>query len=354
MPIELETSTAPRDPRGGTTANTGGSGVPVVRRDPVQIGGLNPLHSCDEVECRTWVTSRCPYLNRVFGYVPDAILSDEPTYKNGVNTFLVDIGLYSSNSSQTTCTIILQKCTAKNVWTTVATLSNNVYGIYYALNSIPNHATYTGYTINWGKVLDNEGAGIYRLRFDSLVRTIPGCRISEEFVLREFDCNLAHGLVRFDMQATGKIGDVVKQGRVHDLCGFILKDTIWLPGLFGIEKIKEYLEVVLEYPNGKMERERDEAIQSFTWISGYFPHELHRRMMVYFMMADRKAVSDYNRNNSNYNIQLLSIVKAGNYEPAYLDTQGVRLAKVTVEFNAGTQNLIKSLCCGEIKNPFTG
>lgn len=332
---------------------------PLIRVDPIQVVGLVPLHPCGETECRSMPEPDCCPRRLVFG--GDGILANSnvaPSYERDFNNFMIDLAIYGANSGAT-CTIVLQKCSGRATWANVATLNNGTYGVFTPLNVLTNHKTYTGYLVNWSKVLALQGAGIYRIKFSTAMRTKFGCLQSDEFDLRKFNCNIAHGTVKFEAFIKGQIGSATTQGKVFDVCGinthFISTatkgtatgyyDSVRLPGFFGYEKIKEYLEIILEYQTGLQERIRDEAIQSFTFFSNYFKKELHDRLKIYALMSDRLLVSDYNINNSDYNIRQLPIIKSGAYEPVYLDNKRRRLSKVTVEFKAGVQHIIKSLCC---------
>jgi len=55
--------------------------------------------------------------------------------------------------------------------------------------------------------------------------------------------------------------------------------------------------------------------------------------------------SDYNINNSDYNIKRKSLIRASSFEPVYFDDKWRRMAKVEVDFKRGVQSVIKSICC---------
>jgi hypothetical protein len=65
-------------------------------------------------------------------------------------------------------------------------------------------------------------------------------------------------------------------------------------------------------------------------------------------------VSDYNINNSDYNIKRKSVVKDGAYEPQYKDKMWRRLATVEVDFKEGIQTVIKTNCCEDRKGGVVG
>jgi hypothetical protein len=213
------------------------------------------------------------------------------------------------------------------------------------LASIPDHTTYAGVVLDWGIVYNQFGQGIYRLKVETIMKELQGCLVSEKFRLLAWDCLRAHGTVKFEAWVTGKIGDKYTQGKIFDLCGFYWYDSVRLRGLFGYETTPEYLEIKHEYQNGLQERIKDEALQRYEYRSGYYQKYLHDRFKIYGMMSDKLLVSDYNNNNSDYQIKRKPITKGGAYEPEYLDKQRRRLSKVTVIFEEGQQSVIKSICC---------
>jgi len=341
MSVELTITPGPRSGKGGSSTPPNGG---VGRIDPIQVIGLVPMNDCTAEECRSdW--ELCCYVNTVFGYDVEGEAIPGANYENDVNSFLASFPLSVPNPSAT-ITWTLEKCTGVSTWTSVATLNNNTLGTYSALNTITGHLMYSGFQINWGKVLDAHGVGRYRIKAVSSYGAIPSaCLVSEPFQLLAWDCDRAHGTVKFEAWMTGKIGDVNNDGKIFDLCGMNWYDSIRLPGFFGYEKTSEYLEVIQEYQTGLIARIHDEAVQSFEFISGMCPKTLHDRLKVYGLMADTLKVSDYNRNNSDYNIIQKLVVKDGSYDPEYFDKQRRRLSRVKVQFKEGIQNVIKSNCC---------
>lgn len=319
----------------------------------IQIAGLSPLTECDATECRS-IPVDCCIENLVFGnLLPSKAggLASPPaisTYENDLQTWFVDYGAAAGTLSAAV-TIYLQRLNGCD-WENAATLNNNTYGRYYALRSIASHLTYAGYTINWGLVLKYKGIGCYRLKF--VAQMLPSrpsvtdkCMASEPFKLRAWNCTMAHKTVKFECLVTGKLGDINRDGKYFDLCGMTLYDSLRTWGFFGNEKTPEYSQVITEYPNGQQVLIRDEAIQIFEFKSRLLPKFTHDRLKVYFMMADTRLISDYNRNNSDYAIKAKPIIGASGWEPEYKDKLWNRTATVTVKFKEAVQGVIKSLCC---------
>ena len=343
--IELMSTGTTRPTTAAGVSNTGTviDVVPRINIPPIQLPGFAPLYDCDANECRQPNDQTCCHVNNVFGNLINGEAVRTSTYENDWNTFGVDLKLFTQNPDHATATWVLQKCSGSDVWTTVSTLNNNTYGNFYALNSIPLHHSYTIYYLNWGKVLKIKGEGTYRIKVSNAMRSITGCRISDSFFLRQFNCLIADGTVKFESLNTGKIGSHYGRGKIFDLCGINYFDSIRLRGEFGKETVPEYLQKIDEFQNGDQNLYSDEAIQKYEFQSKLWPKEYHDRLKIYFMMANTRLVSDYNRFNPDYTIKQFSIIKDAGYEPKYFTKNRNQTVKIT--FKAGTQNIIKSLCC---------
>jgi hypothetical protein len=121
-------------------------------------------------------------------------------------------------------------------WTPIVTLNNNSYGtIFQSLknNNIDIDITTStassvdacadlnlqGYIISWNKVFQTFGEGLYRFTIRSVKLAKQYCLNSTPFCLREWDCNIVDGSVKFESDYMGgKIGSVTKQGEEFQLC----------------------------------------------------------------------------------------------------------------------------------------
>jgi len=326
---------------------SGGTGVYFVNLHPVQVTGFIPLSPCTSTECRT----EDEWKNPVFGNLQSGQGINTPTYENDVNGWLLDYQLWSANpNDQPTVTVNLEELIS-GVWTTVGTAPIN-FITTNSFGTIAGHKSYYYFSINWGKVIQFEGNGIYRVKVTSTFGLIISCLATPCFHALLWDCQRAKGTVKWENRLTGKIGDKRSDYVVYDLCKMWLYDSVRVKGWFGYEKVSEYREVMQEWgkpKHGKIERVRDEAIQRYEYLSNYLPKYLHERFAIYGMMADELRVSDYNIHNSDFNLKRMVVVKDGSFEPEYLDNKGQRLSKVKVFFKRGVQSIIKSICCEVIK-----
>lgn len=422
-----------------------------------QIMGLVPLLPCGYQDCRDTQSEAC-FLLPVFGVPPTTTKYLGSTYQNDCNTFTVN----ASNSAQ----FIIEK--EQNgwfaprgplKWSTVETITNNNFGLYYPAVTTGLGNVYSVFTVNWGLVLAAHGPGIYRISANScintyspaqlsiidsgiptratgtitigawstnvgyagtitqdvnylagiingsptttatttgsqlnltgpkgtivifkginnltgqpftltwklagggvLISTVCSCQgQSIPFLLRAWNCDQAHGTTKFECWNTGTIGDEENDGVLFDLCNITIYDSIRVKGFFG-NKSFEYDAETYQWgvnnsvPFGTTQDSRDKATKLYKWFSNYLPMWAHNGIATYFMMADTKCVSDYNHNNSDYNLMQRKVVKKSGYKPEYLDEKTFdaglryhnRTSKVEMEMAVGIQSIIKSIAC---------
>ena len=327
----------------------GGIGIPITIKNPLQILGLTPLFPCTSDECRELDPNLPP--NIVFGNIIGGTPESMPSYKNDFTPLLIDLSLYNANPNATSLSFLLQKLVTNanvDVWNTVATLNNNALGIFYGINTILGHNTYAGYALNWAEVLDNHGAGIYRIKITTAFKAGTGCLQTDCFLLRQFNCDLATGTVKYETWSTGQKGDPYTDYFLHDVCGINWYDSFRYRGFFGDRGAPEYKEIRTEWGNpkhGYMEHVRDETLLQYKWESNYMAQPYHDRAEVFLMMANEIRVSDYNISNSDYNIKRILVIKDGNYVPVNHDDKWRRISKVTTNFKRGVQGIISTICC---------
>lgn len=323
-------------------------GAAFTSKTTQKVGAI-PMFYEDESDARENLVA-CEYINPVFGKVGETA----PSYENDFSSFLIEYSVYmsmntSKNKIKTPPNVVfsLQKMSG-SVWATVATLSNDAYGRRYPLGSIAGHHSYVGYSLNWGVVLANHGAGCYRVRITETQKPANQVGfISESFALLAYSAERARSTVKFEYWLSGKIGDVRTDYGIHNLDGMWWYDSIRIKGKFGNESVAEYREVFMEWGSpyqGKMDRVKDEAVQQFELQTHPLPKYIHERLSIYAMMSNSLLVSDYNVFNSDYGIKRLAVIKDGAYEPEYYDDRRRRLSSASVKFKRAVQGVIKTNC----------
>jgi hypothetical protein len=331
-----------------------------VIQAPVQIIGFVPLVCPDQdprlpafskCDCREWTNDDC-YINPVF-----ASTSDGDRNKNDHSFYYMEFPFFYqyqwSNASASQMSLEEWDGTQ---WILTTNLSDNTYGLFYDFGDlcIPN---WKGYEIDWRTVIIAFGEGLYRFKITFTMFTLSGTLVSEPYCLKEWSCAGTDVTVRW--QGTfvgGRIGSITDDQRVFELCCLgngiagqpqkitpvTLSDEIRVYAFFGKEKT-EYERINVEYQNGEVIQVRNEAIQKFEYESALQPKWVHDRLKAYGMMADELYVTDYNWNNSDYDIDKKRVVCDGSYEPEY--NENTRYSNVRVQLKEGFQNVIRDKCC---------
>lgn len=340
-----------------------GSGVTGTRGDPVygglprtyvggciQLVGFVPTDEpCEPnaYECRTFYEC-CDQL-LVFGQIVAGGAPFTPDfYKQDVNSFLYYFPGYYTYGP-TSCVFWLYKknpATGNFVYQTQ--LNNNDYGTYYPFgvkpgvvsNTVTNACT--GFAINWSLVLTTFGEGEYQFNVHGISEQGAFCKNSKPFCVRIFNCELAHRTMKLETKIGYNIGSATNPTMLLDLCGFNWYDSIRLKGFFGYPKGK-FTKTSTELFTGEIVDTRVERIRTWQMITGWLPRWMHERIEVYGLMADETYASDYNKNNSDWNIKRRRVRVSSDYPPKY--TIGSRKSKVTVDFEDAIQNTVKNKCC---------
>jgi hypothetical protein len=247
-------------------------------------------------------------------------------------------------------------------WSELAVLNTSDYGVPYNNNFFNQgdeiyctNLNYQGYKLDWSKIYTLFGENLYRFR----VADINGnyCLASPPFCLKKYDCLTADGTVKFETEYTGgTFGSTSQQGVTWKFCcinnesktkiftvPINWKDSIRFYGFFGREQY-EHQRDQIKYATGEIKKVRDELIKTFDLRTDRVPLWLHQRFAAYGMMANKLFVSDYNRNNANYDYRHFYIVADSGYGIDHKNYS--RYSKVTdVKFKEGQQLIFKDNCC---------
>jgi hypothetical protein len=331
-----------------------------------QIVGLVPVFPCTSVECREgkYAADQIPddtmYQLPVFAQNPLPAGPLDP-YFNDFNSFLFDFP--NANTLGTGHTFYLDKL-INGVWTQEAILNDNTYGTYYGLNSLCSAVNWQGYNISWQKVLALLGTGAYRFRMNSTNWGIgeskyTQCWASPGFCLAVWDCRAVDRTTKWEVTYNGgKIGSIDKTGCGGNSWTFccnvvtsqqqikfapiVWNDSIRFESFFGKEQ-NDYEMKNIKFQTGFVNRIRTEEILKFTMDTGQLPFWIHQRFKSYGMLADTIKVSDYNINNTDYNLNRFCVVPDGSYN---IDYKGyTRYPKAHMSFKSQIQFIMRNRCC---------
>lgn len=330
-------------------------------------GGNSDSNACLNCDCRQGEYLADSIADDRYFVLPvfaDSTCTD--SYHNDVNSWIFQYpGTYNPIQNHD---FKLQKL-INGVWTDIALLNNTNYGTpLYTGNICSNN--YGGYQISWSLVLSQLGEGTYRFTVNgSYNENTPYCFFSPPFCLKQFDCNLTDGTVKFETSSCGgNFGSVTDQGVSWSVCcspinGYIVNntctstplssgqsgplpytDSIRFAGYFGRETA-DYNEDFIKMATGYIQKVRQEAVKSFTLSTDLLPFWFHQRFYSYGLMADNCYVSDYNMNNPNYNIKHFAVKRNASYTIKY-DNNSLRMKKVLdMKFVEQIQFTYRDQCC---------
>lgn len=335
---------------------------------PFQVVGLVPLvcpdadprcPSFSKCDCREWTDDEY-YINPVF-----ASTTDTDLLKNDHSMFLLEYPFFYlyqwSNPSLSQFSLEEWDGTQ---WITTTNLDTNAYGTYYDFTSICIE-NWKGFNIDWRLVINAFGEGFYRFKAAYTVGGNSAYLVSEPYCLKEWSCEGTDVTVRWETEISGgRIGSITNDQQLFVFCCFTAVkggativtpvswwDQIRVYAFFGRETT-EYEKVQVEYANGEIVQVRNEAIQKFQYESALQPKWIHDRLKAYGIMADKLWVTDYNWNNSDYEIDKRMVVCDGGYAPEY--NENTRMSNVKVDFKEGFQNVIRDRCCDiPVRAPIT-
>ncbi len=356
MTYYATTVTSPTVPASNPGTNTSGSStpgnpnfsntcsaIPYAVSSPQQIMGLVPVFNGQD--CREGTYKADPYANSEnFPIAVFASLSNSDPYQNDFNSWLFSYpGTYNPISSQD---FQLQKQNANGTWTRIAYLTSSTYGTVY--NYTSSGLNWFGFSIDWKKVLTLNDIGTYRFAVIGQYKQIQAYALySPPFCLEAFGCVTTNSTVKFNTtNVGGTVGSVTDQGISWSLCSnngpITWNDSIRFEGFFGYQT-GEITRDMIKYSTGVINKIRDEVLKKFTMKTQSLPKWLLDRFMGYALMADQLYVSDYNQNNSDYNIKNLFIVADSNFAPKYTSLRDAKI--LDLQFKEGQQYIFRDRCC---------
>lgn len=263
----------------------------------------------------------CP-VNYVFGNL-SALTEDHQNDKTSV--------LFKRLISADTITYTLQQYTTS--WNDVATLNNNTLGLYYDFGSLVN-TNVKGYVLSWVEVLNAYGVGSYRIKIARSILGVSDTLYTQVFALRNYSDDAADMTVRLDWIQNGNIIDDI------DYYGCQWYQSIRLPGFFGNEQLKKE-EVNLKGENYTHYQIRSDITKQWTIEIGWIPRCIANLSIYNFAQADQIWITDYNRDNYDYNLIRQAVVFESIDETKYNHYN--RLAQYNMKFVDRTANHIKKI-----------
>ena len=257
----------------------------------------------------------CEYTNLVF--------AGSNSYESDRSDFLVEIPDTLSGSFL----IKLRNINTDNE----VPLTDNTYGTYFALGSFPTQPLKGGYLIEWDKVRDAIGFGVYKVLIE---QNFFGQTINTEtnkFQLVPFSERLANKTVRIEAIQNGAI-----EGGI-DYTGMNWLKSVRIPGKFGF-KTPRLERDSYENTSREVTQIQDKVINEYRLETRMLPANIFDPLLEDGFMSNQIFITDYNVRSYN-DIRQLSVVPI-NYSESntyYNSTKG----RYIIEFEERTQDKIK-------------
>ena len=236
------------------------------------------------------------------------------------------------NSTTTAASIVMYKW-LNGGWVSQGTISDNTYGTYGAFGYYTNSEgqNFISLQVAWANVLSVKGAGSYKFVCswtDSIVGN--GSATSYEFCLYPYSNLIVDGTIRLEYWLSGTTEDIENDQLIKDYGTLSIYNTLRVNGFFGYPE-RNYETENIQYNNGQYVWVEDYKKPIYTCKLLLLPEWLHTIIATDFMMADTRAITDYNsKNNGAYVTKY--VMKESGYSPKYYPLQANN-ASVELKFS---------------------
>ncbi len=274
-------------------------------------------------------------------------------YKNCVNVITLPSGFEEEDRGLKGCCIpclVLASTSESESW------KNDVLGVHVKLSQISDSVTFImedcegtiltnfgdigvypndnlarGFIYDWKQVLQNYGAGKYKVRVEYNVSGITGGFIWGIYELKNYSIENAKGTVRIWSEF-----DSYLQTLNIDFTNSNHKDSIRFNGFFGNREPKTDI-VNLITKGRKVEKATRENLNTYTLTSDPVSICVTRRVLDFHLLSEDKClITDHNKYNHDYLIQDKSVVLEESPDVEYLTFD--RKATLIVKFGDRVKN----------------
>jgi len=170
----------------------------------------------------------------------------------------------------------------------IAVLTGSALGTDFPLGSLVPQPLYRGFLIDWNKVLDAHGSGIYQVRADVVILGTPLQIFTNEFNLTLFSEYTADRTVRIETFQNGNIES--SQFDYTDLNWF---QSIRIPGKFWDKQPKFTTENLLSGSRSIIQVQ-DSVRNVYTLNTELLNSKAANRMIYDYFLANKVFITDYN------------------------------------------------------------
>ena len=264
----------------------------------------------------------CCYTNLVLGD-----LVDNNPYKNDFTGFY-----FKGQTLGDECDFILHQI---GTGATFA-LNSSLYGIFKEFGDIVEQPNLKTFIVEWRKVLDVLGSGLYRVEKSMIIGGLAFSQMSNTFTLEPFNNTLADKTIRIDSKLDGEL--------VHldtNFKGSGFETSIRLKGFFG-RRNPTYTQdniVKRDYSIVQISMSQDNEHELQTNL---IPECITGEVYDFILFGDELRISDYNLINHSYKYILYEVELSSNKGAKYYTTN--RDSKINLIFKDRIKNKRKINC----------
>lgn len=258
--------------------------------DIVKWYGTNVLNSCVKFgtsSIAAQIVGLVPCFIDSLGCTKDCFTV--PAFEGDFNSFLFEFSPAVSSAD-----FRLFKQDSSNNFTQIAILSANE-GEKFEIGTLVNYPNYGGYLIDWDKVFNLYGAGVYQ--FQVYNSTTPEDSLkSYPFNLRENTCDNLDGTVSLEVTNKGLYNNwrYTKdngEDRVFDLENLEWFDSCRYLGKVVNTELEQNIEEI-QYSNSRKETIYNEGVQNYDFNVFKCDYELFKRILHYLKGKDIKITNN--------------------------------------------------------------
>lgn len=264
----------------------------------------------------------CCYDNLVL-----ASLTSDKYHHNDFNSFF-----FQKQISTDECDFVLIELSTGDEFA----LNNGIYGQFWDFGDFTEQPNLTVYKVEWKKVLQVLGSGLYQIKKEITVAGMTFTELSNTYNLEQFTTSKADETVRIDCVMDGKL--------IHlgvDFKGTGYSTSCRTKGYFGNRNP--------EYEQDNIVKRNYEPIQismsqenEYHYQTGLLPVCITEIIYDFILFGNKIYLNDYNRSNHSYQYNKFWVELSGNKGANYY--AGERHSRINLTFTDSKRNKRKLNC----------
>lgn len=179
-------------------------------------------------------------------------------------------------------------------------LNDSTYGAFWDFGDFTN-ADLTVYRLDWQKVLNVLGEGIYKIEKSVTVAGLPFSIDSNTYKLKKYSTERADKTIRIDCLMTGEL---VHYGVNFKDTGY--KTTLRIPGFFG-KRDPKYIQDNVVKRDYSIEQISMSQENEYSLTVGKMPVCITDELYDFMLFGDDLWISDYNKHNHSYKYSVFNV-----------------------------------------------